>query len=168
MDQKPEAQGGTPSSAHQSQTQSSSAATRPANPERNDTTLPGHLKPANTAIPVTPGIGIGAYDATDRTPSPSGGLADKEYFSRKVVDHALAASPAPVDKKQSAEGQIQAGAEAGKDFLQRLRLAAMGSQDSLSDIRAKFPSLSLSGNIISATFTVPVGLKYRKGVDWVS
>lgn len=167
MEQKPEAQGGTPPSADQSQSQAPSAPTRPAIPERAETALPGHLKPSVTAVPVTPGIDLGAYDAQDETPV-EGGEPAGGYFARKVVDHNLAPSPAPVDKHQSAEGQIKSGAEAGKDFLQRLRLAAMGSQDSLSDIRAKYPSLSLSGNIISATFTVPVGLKYRKGADWVS
>ncbi|KAK4209095.1 trehalose-phosphatase [Rhypophila decipiens] len=151
MDQKPAAQGGTPPSA------------RPAVPVRTETALPGHLKPAITAVPVTPGIDLGAYvPADDETPSNEA----TEYFSRKVVDHELAASPVPVGKEQPAQGQIEAGAEAGKDFLKRLRLAAMGSQDSLTDIRSKYPGLSLSGNIISATFTVPHGLKYRKGQDW--
>lgn len=127
----------------------------------------GGFPPSITEVPVTPGIDIQTYEsANDDTPT---GLPDTEYFSKKDVDHALVASPKPVDKDQPAEVQIEAGADAGKDFLNRLRRTAMGSrQDSLSDIRAKYPSLSLSGNIISATFTIPHELRYRKGADWVS
>lgn len=137
-------------------------------PRDSPPSLPGHLKPSITEVPVTPGIGLQTYKS-ENDDTPAGARPDPEYFSKKDVDHALAASPEPVDKEQSAQAQIEAGADAGKDFLNRLRRTAMGSrQDSLSEIRAKYPSLSLSGNIISATFTVPHGLRYRKGADWVS
>ncbi|OLN85827.1 Trehalose-phosphatase [Colletotrichum chlorophyti] len=54
----------------------------------------------------------------------------------------------------------------GRDILKRMTLAAMGRRESLSQIRAANPDLSLSGNIISATFNIPHSLKYRKGSDW--
>lgn len=46
--------------------------------------------------------------------------------------------------------------------------AAMARRESLSDIRASNPDLALTGNIISATFTIPHSFAYRKGGDWVS
>ncbi|KAF3763929.1 family 20 glycosyltransferase [Cryphonectria parasitica EP155] len=39
-------------------------------------------------------------------------------------------------------------------------------QVSISDIRSAYPSLALSGNVISATFNMPHSLRYRKGADW--
>lgn len=40
-------------------------------------------------------------------------------------------------------------------------------RQSLTDIRALNPELSLSGNIISATFTIPHSFAYRKSGEWV-
>ncbi|KOS23365.1 Trehalose-phosphatase [Escovopsis weberi] len=42
----------------------------------------------------------------------------------------------------------------------------MTRRESLSDIRSSHPELALSGNIISATFTIPHALTYQKGGDW--
>lgn len=44
----------------------------------------------------------------------------------------------------------------------------MARRESLSDIRASNPDLALTGNIISATFTIPHSFAYRKGGEWVS
>ena len=44
----------------------------------------------------------------------------------------------------------------------------MNRRESLSDIRAANPDLSLSGNIISATFTPTHAFTYRRGGEWVS
>ena len=44
----------------------------------------------------------------------------------------------------------------------------MARRDSLTTIREANPELSLSGNIISATFNIPYALTYHKGGDWVS
>ena len=46
--------------------------------------------------------------------------------------------------------------------------AAMARPESLSDIQAANPDLSLSGNIISATFNAPHAFTYRKDGQWVS
>jgi trehalose 6-phosphate synthase/phosphatase len=64
--------------------------------------------------------------------------------------------------------EAAAGAQSGADILRRMSLVAMGRRESLSEIRAANPDLSLSGNIISATFNIPHAFKYRKGTDWVS
>lgn len=44
---------------------------------------------------------------------------------------------------------------------------AMARRESLSEILAANPELSLSGSIISAAFNIPHALTYRKGGDWV-
>jgi trehalose 6-phosphate synthase/phosphatase len=44
----------------------------------------------------------------------------------------------------------------------------MARRESLSDIRMANPDLSLSGNIISATFNLPHAVTYCKGGKWVS
>lgn len=48
------------------------------------------------------------------------------------------------------------------------RPANMARRESLSEIRASNPDLALTGNIISATFTIPHSFAYKKGGDWVS
>ena len=181
MEQKPAAQDDKSSSTASSsssttQSQSQLPTTRPLAPGRNDSLLPPHFRESVTAVPVTPGIGLQTYDSEheddvddpDRTAS-----HEPDYFSRKTVphaiDHAIAPSPAPLDPYGNTfEGQLHAGLDAGKDFLRRLSKNVMGERhESLSDIRDGNPNLSLSGNIISATFSIPYSLRYRKGSDWV-
>ncbi|PHH85950.1 hypothetical protein CDD83_10949 [Cordyceps sp. RAO-2017] len=48
----------------------------------------------------------------------------------------------------------------------RTRPAVMARRESLSELRAANPELSLSGNIISATFNLPHALTYCKNGDW--
>lgn len=141
--------------------------------QRTESSLPGHLRPSVINVPVTPGIGRGAYEEehTDLPPSPQGQGAG--YFARPINEHEIAHSPGTVglDEAGSVDRQLAAGADAGKDYMRRLstvvtgagRPVAIGRQDSMADIRDKFPNLSLSGNIISATFTIPYLLKYTKG-----
>lgn len=164
----------TPANAAQAQQQSQQEERRIAIPrpetQRTESSLPGHLRPSVINVPVTPGISREAYEEqlTDMPPSPLGA----GYFGRRFNEHEIAQSPGTVglDETGSVDRQLAAGADAGKDFMRRLSTAvtgagavATGSQDSLSDIRHKFPNLSLSGNIISATFTIPHLLKYTKG-----
>lgn len=139
---------------------------------RTESSLPGHLRPSVINVPVTPGISREAYEEELTDMPPSG------YFGRRTDEHEIAQSPGTVglDETGSVDKQLAVGADAGKDYMRRLSTAVTGttsSQDSLSDIRHKFPNLSLSGNIISATFTIPHLLKYTKGEkgtpgSWVS
>ena len=46
--------------------------------------------------------------------------------------------------------------------------STMARRESLSEIRAANPALSLSGNVISATFNIPHAFTYCKGGHWVS
>ncbi|KAK7700957.1 hypothetical protein SLS64_010551 [Diaporthe eres] len=54
----------------------------------------------------------------------------------------------------------------GHDILRRMSKASRGRRQTLSEIKSAFPALSLSGNVISATFNMPHSLRYRKGNDW--
>ncbi|KXX81309.1 Trehalose-phosphatase [Madurella mycetomatis] len=143
------------------------ATSRPEIPSRAESSLPPHLRPSVIGVPVTPDI---SHDIWDAGPS---GASSSGYFSRRDVDHAIAASPAPQTTNQpgqSFQSQLATGAEEGKNFLRRVSVAAMGGgtarRESMTDIRAISPDLALTGNIISATFNIPHSLKYRKGSDW--
>lgn len=164
---------GAADSAHQAQPAGLNL-NRPAVPERVETSIPGHLNPSVTQVPVTPGITRDAYESETsyRADEPgAAGNADPGYFSRHDVDNALAASPAPDStnrENQSFDNKIETGARQGADYLRRVSVAAMNpSKETMADIRAISPDLSLTGNIISATFNIPHSLKYRKGADWV-
>lgn len=142
-------------------------ASRPGLQDRTESSLPPHFRPSVIDVPVTPGITRETYE-----PQGSDGQ-EANYFSHKTSDHALAASPLPISSAAFAPGdfdaQLTAGANSSTDFLKRVTDAVMGGRrDSLSEIRKETPDLSLSGNIISATFNIPHSLKYHKGSDWVS
>uniref|UniRef100_A0A8H7KCX8 Uncharacterized protein n=1 Tax=Bionectria ochroleuca TaxID=29856 RepID=A0A8H7KCX8_BIOOC len=85
---------------------------------------------------VTPGIDLSTYFPST---SPSD-LARPSYFS--AADPNI--PPGPANSSNLVERQVPAMA------------AALARRESLSDIRAANPDLSLSGNIISATFTTPM------------
>ncbi|KAK3361786.1 glycosyltransferase family 20 protein [Lasiosphaeria ovina] len=145
-----------------------SSIARPGIPEPTESHLPPHLRASVTAVPVTPGITSEAYDS-EQSDRLADGATSPSYFSRKVVDHAIAASPPPLDPNSegAAPDNIAAGEEQGKEFNRRVSKAAMGFRaESMSEIRAISPDLELGGNIISATFNIPHSLKYRKGADW--
>lgn len=161
-----------PQPASQASTSKSTLAPpRPAVPSRNESLLPPHYRPSITEVPVTPGITREAYDSDFN--AVGDGSDNPDYFSQRVSDHAIAASPAPVrpvySSQHSFNSLIAAGASESTEFLRRLNTAVMGDhRESISDIRKSSPSLGLSGNIISATFNIPHSLKYHKGTDWVS
>lgn len=167
----------TPVNAAQAQQQAQGQQHRIAIPrpeaQRTESSLPGHLRPSVINVPVTPGIHRGAYEEepTDLPPTPQG--AGAGYFARRINEHEIAQSPGTVglDETGSVDKQLEVGADASKDYMRRLSTAVTGAgrpvglerKDSIADIRDKFPNLSLSGNIISATFTIPHLLKYTKG-----
>lgn len=144
----------------------SQTASRPGIQDRNESSLPPHARPSVTEVPVTPGITRETYE------SEGSDNQEDNYFSRRKADHALAASPLPISSAFTPgdfQAQVVAGAESSTQFLKRVTDAVMGERrDSLSELRKETPDLSLSGNIISATFNIPHSLKYRKGSDWVS
>lgn len=139
------------------------------NRSNTDSSLPAHLREAVINIPVTPGIATRTYspessrDSREATGSPS-------YFQSKPLKEVIA-SPEPLDDDGMAatapEG-ADAASMSGHDILRRMSKSSQNRRESINDIRAAYPSLPLSGNVISATFNMPHSLKYRKAADWVS
>ncbi|KAJ4865407.1 glycosyltransferase family 20 domain-containing protein [Trichoderma breve] len=119
---------------------------RPAVQQRTESFLPPHESEAITSIPVTPGISQGTYgDPNDGIPTPMGIPTPRviqsqpgrqEYFPRRPANKALAQSSAV---PPFGDG-ILTGSGQGEVFL--------------------------SGTVLSATFTLPQLLRYRKGGKW--
>lgn len=127
--------------------------------------LLAHHQDANTDIPVTPGIGVETYDSG--TSADSTESAGSNYFSSKPLPpttQEAVASPNAIDDTMAAEPTPMTG----HDILRRMSKASRGRRQTLSEIKSAYPALSLSGNVISATFNMPHSLRYRKGNDWVS
>ena len=135
---------------------------------RSDSPLPPHLRESVTDVPVTPGISRDTYPSLPTSDdAPPELQSPPSYFP--PADRDVTASPEPVDQSGEAPAQAAEPQESGRDILRRMSLAAMGGRrESLSEIRSVNPDLSLSGNIISATFNIPYSLKHRPGADWVS
>lgn len=141
--------------------------------DRTDTesSLPPHYRQSVVNIPVTPGIGIRTYSSS--TPEPtsaddgdaSGGPS---YFQFKPSKDVIA-SPDSVDDNMEATPSTPGNAAgvSGHDILRRMS-KSRSRGESIVNIRNEYPTLPLSGNVISATFSIPHSLKYRKGSDWVS
>ncbi|POS79497.1 glycosyltransferase family 20 [Diaporthe helianthi] len=124
--------------------------------------LLAHHQESNTNIPVTPGIGLETYDSG--TSADSAESAGSNYFSSKPVPGGQDAivSPNAIDDTMAAEPTPTTG----NDILRRMSKASRGRRQTLSEIKSAYPALSLSGNVISATFNMPHSLRYRKGNDW--
>lgn len=141
---------------------------RPSLNERTATesSLPPHHRLSLIAIPVTPGIEVRTYFQESGRSSQASG----SYFHFRPPNE-VAASPDSLDdntmSSSSPQGTADAASMSGHDILRRMSRSSRGRRESLSDIRAAYPSLPLTGNVISATFSMPHSLKYRKGADWV-
>lgn len=136
--------------------------------------LPPHFRSSVVNIPVTPGIGTTTYfsheSSRDSTKYGKQDAGSPSYFSAQHPDHDVIASPDPLDDNMSAVTPDGADAApiSGHDILRRMSKSSRNRRESVDDIRTAYPALSLSGNVISATFNMPHSLKYRKGTDWVS
>lgn len=128
--------------------------------------LLAHHQEANLNIPVTPGIGVETYDSGTSADSAES-AASSNYFSSKPagMPEEVIVSPDAIDDNMAAQPSDPVS---GHDILRRMSKASRGRRQTLSEIKSAFPALSLSGNVISATFNMPHSLRYRKGNDWVS
>jgi trehalose 6-phosphate synthase/phosphatase len=119
----------------------------------------GHpaLQPEVVDPPVTPGIGLGAYESTPESiPSPP----SAPLFAREAAQQ----------DRPGSIGEAAPGVESNQEILRRISLSGNPKRrQSLDEIdpRAANPSLGLSGGIISATFCIPHSLQYTKGSEWV-
>ncbi|ORY60815.1 trehalose-phosphatase [Pseudomassariella vexata] len=144
--------------------------------EQAEEDLPAHERQSITNIPVTPGIHLATYDPETNPGEPK--RQSPSYFTRDPASHrsprALCVkSPSELgdlneNRSASSPTQAMTGAMSHQDVLRRMSLSSKGRgrRESLSDIQAAVPDLALSGNIISATFTLPYSLKYRPAGEW--
>lgn len=137
-----------------------------------DSSLPAHQREAVINVPVTPGIATRTYSPENSKDSTE---ATASYFQSRPHKEVIA-SPDPLDDDDDEDHDMAAtapeGADAasmsGHDILRRMSKSSQNRRESINDVRAAYPSLPLSGNVISATFNMPHSLKYRKAADWVS
>lgn len=156
----------------------SSTQNRPGGLQRTTTDdsddLPPHFRSSIVSIPVTPGIGTTTYfsheSSRDGTKHSKHDAGSPSYFSTQPPSDDVVASPDPLDDNMAAVTPDGADSAplSGHDILRRMSKSSRNRRESVDDIRMAYPSLSLSGNVISATFNMPHSLKYRKGADWVS
>lgn len=122
--------------------------------------LPG----ANDFDAVTPGIHPSTYlssSVADASARPS------SRFPQSHQQHHGDHSDAPSYFSRADPAIDNADGLLRRTTTANARMATARRQ-SLSDIRAANPDLALSGNIISATFSIPHSFSYKKGGDWVS
>lgn len=138
--------------------------------------LPPHFRSSIVNVPVTPGIGATTYLSHESSRNNTGNnikadTGEPSYFSTQPPDDSVVASPDPLDDNMAAvtpNAEDSAAAMSGHDILRSMSKSSRDRRESVTDIRTAYPSLALSGNVISATFNMPHSLKYRKGADWVS
>lgn len=134
-----------------------------------ESSLPAHERESIVNVPVTPGIATRTYSPESSREDSLASASSPSYFQSKAPEEVIA-SPDPLDDNMAAnDPETVAGASmSGHDILRRMSKSSHGRRESINDMRAAYPSLPLSGNVISATFNIPHSVKYRKGADWVS
>lgn len=137
---------------------------------RQDTENPA-LSDANLSIPVTPTV---SHEENQAYVPPSG----RTYgITTSPAQHVLEAIGADgvketsdaTDRRRSSPSAAAAGARDGEELLRRLSLTGQPAKPDLADVdpQAAHPSLSLSGNVISAAFCVPYKIGYTNTGEWV-
>lgn len=118
----------------------------------------------NENIPVTPGISHFSYlDPMNATHLSSRNIASETRHNSSTAESNE--SRRPISPTEAARG-----AKTGEELLRRLSLAAQRSPDAAPvdvDPRSGHEGLSLSGHVISATFTVPYKIAHKPGEAWV-
>ena len=151
---------------------------RPSWLDRSETGLPPHERPSVTKVPVTPGIHLTTYQPPNEEDGTKGRPTTPGYFTSGPAQHdgrdsqTLGRSPLeslselPSVGVHSSPTQAARSATSNQEVLRRLNLSSKGQWKSISQIQAALPELGLTGNIISATFTLPYALKYNQSGDW--
>lgn len=140
----------------------SASSTTQAGRNKSSTPELAHERQANTRIPVTPGINLSTYRA-QHSPAINDEGNVPSYFTRNPAKQDRRPD---LDTASSAKNVLQ-GAMTSQEVLRRMSLSIRGRRESLSEIKNAAPDLSLSGNVISATFVTPHSIKYHKGGEWV-
>ncbi|KAG9771991.1 glycosyltransferase family 20 protein, partial [Aureobasidium melanogenum] len=99
--------------------------------------------------------------------NPSLQRAPTSYFSvprREAPEKPAEKPPAPAPESPA---NVAKGADTGKELLRRLSLVDHKDAEALDvDPRTAYPSLRLSGNVISATFCIPYQLTHGPQGEW--
>lgn len=130
---------------------------------------------------ATPGIAVSTYEPPDperssyffRAPSfgpPRTPASSASSTSTSSQQPGIVPTPTRPVHPPRTPAQFSSTEDPGLTSIRRKNLiaAAMKAPQSIADIRAAHPNLDLNGNVISATFTIPLTPQYRKGADWVS
>lgn len=113
-------------------------------------------------VPVTPGVHH-TGQATYFEKRPSTAASEKKAFDP------AGASPGPQWSLNSSYLEHEEESE-GISLIRRIAMVRNGDEGSnitSKDPVSQYPSLGLSGRIISATFNVPYTIGYSPGNDWV-
>jgi trehalose 6-phosphate synthase/phosphatase len=121
--------------------------------------------PCITTVPVTPGTSIdGGSSYAQSSPQRS---HDEEILHWNANSYS-APSHSDLQSTPSSPAEVVKGAKTGPELLRRLSLIdAVKPEEVVTDPRAAHPGLHLSGNVISANFTIPYNVGMRFGADWV-
>jgi trehalose 6-phosphate synthase/phosphatase len=105
---------------------------------------------------ITPGVSASGACAYDHYETPQWNA--NSYFAPKLSDTAIAEAPSETDDPVATAAK---GAKTPAELLRRMSLVGHSRSESFDfDPREQYPSLELTGNVISATFCIPykVGL----------
>ena len=128
-----------------------------------DEVLPA-LSPSNIAVPVTPGTG--ASGGLPYVQSPAH-IHESQRQAQWNANSYFA--PHKSEEVPDSPARLVSGARTSGELLRRLSLVDSDRPTTPEiDPRTAFPSLNLSGGIISATFCIPHSLGFQSGQDWVS
>ena len=121
------------------------------------------LSPSNTAVPVTPGVGESGSSSYAQS------LARRKSHGQAQWNANSYFAPHEVGEVSDSPAKVATGARSSGELLRRLSLVDSDRPAILEvDPRTAFPSLNLSGGIISATFCIPHSLGFQSGKEWVS
>jgi trehalose 6-phosphate synthase/phosphatase len=133
------------------------------NPPEPDDVHPA-LDPSITTVPVTPGISTDGGSSYVQTNSQSNRVGTPNWNTSSY----FAPSPSDLQGTQSSPAEVAKGARTGAELLRRLSLIDIAKAEEVDvDPRTVHPGLHLSGNVISANFTIPYNVELRFGGDWV-
>jgi trehalose 6-phosphate synthase/phosphatase len=118
-----------------------------------------HHPISNNAI--TPDVSVPGAAAFDNCETPQWNA--NSYFAPKLADTAITEEPAEMDGLATATK----GAKTPAELLRRMSLIGHSRSESFDfDPREQYPSLDLSGNVISATFCIPYKVGFAANGEW--
>ncbi len=119
-----------------------------------------HSSISNNAI--TPGVSASGASAYDNRETPHWNA--NSYFAPKVTDTVIAEEPAEIDDPVATAAK---GAKTPAELLRRMSLLGHSRSQSFGfEPREQYPSLELSGNVISATFCIPHKVGFAANGEW--